>query len=210
MSGVTLWSVTFSEQPARPATQPLSLVVLVSGAGTLLQSLIAGQGPDYQISGVVSDKNCPALARAHDAGIGTHIVPLGTDREVWDAELAETVAALRPELIVSAGFMKILGRAFLERFPQQIINTHPALLPAFPGAHAVRDALASGVKITGSTVHFVDEGVDTGAIIAQRPVAVEEDDTEERLHERIKVVERELIVKVIQGIAHRTERARPD
>jgi phosphoribosylglycinamide formyltransferase-1 len=117
------------------------------------------------------------------------------DRESWDAALTEAVAAHRPDLVVSAGFMKILGPRFLDRFT--VVNTHPALLPAFPGAHAVRDALAYGVKVTGCTVHFVDAGVDTGPIIAQEAVPVRWHDDEESLHERIKEVERRLFIDVI-------------
>ena len=126
-------------------------------------------------------------------------MPLGPDRGAWDEQLAEVVAAAEPDLVVSAGFMKILGPAFLDRFEGVTINTHPAILPSFPGAHAVRDALAYGVKVTGSTVHFVDAGVDTGAIIAQQPVTVAPDDTEDSLHEKIKAVERELIVSVLRS-----------
>lgn len=175
-----------------------TIVVLASGTGTLLQALIEAQGC-YRIVGVVSDVDCPAIGRASDSGISTRVVQLGKDRDAWNVELADAVAAHDPDLVVSAGFMKILGGGFLSRFPSRIINTHPALLPSFPGAHAVRDALAYGVKVTGSTVHLVDEGVDTGPIIAQRPVLVEGDDDETRLHERIKQVERKLIVEVLNN-----------
>ncbi|WP_211271329.1 phosphoribosylglycinamide formyltransferase [Corynebacterium crudilactis] len=176
-----------------------TIVVLASGTGTLLQSLIEAQGT-YSIVGVVSDVECPALAKATEAGINTHIVPLSQDRGQWNIELADAVAASDPDLVVSAGFMKILGEGFLSRFPSRIINTHPALLPSFPGAHAVRDALAYGVKISGSTVHLVDAGVDTGPIIAQRAVSVEVNDDESSLHERIKQVERKLIVEVLNSV----------
>ena len=118
------------------------------------------------------------------------------DRAAWDGALRDAVAAHEPDLVVSAGFMKLLGPAFLEAFGNRVINTHPALLPAFPGMHAVADALEAGVKVTGSTVHFVDTGVDTGPIIAQEPVVVDPDDDESSLHERIKVVEREMLVGV--------------
>lgn len=175
-----------------------TIVVLASGTGTLLQALIDAQG-SYRIRGVVSDVECQALAKAEAAGIPAHVVPLGADRAAWNGELADTVASFDPDLVVSAGFMKILGAGFLSRFPSRIINTHPALLPSFPGAHAVRDALAYGVKVTGSTVHLVDAGVDTGPIIAQVPVAVEPGDDETRLHERIKQVERKLIVEVLNN-----------
>ncbi len=176
-----------------------TIVILASGTGTLLQALIEAQGA-YRIAGVVSDINCPAIERASDADISTRVVLLGTDRAAWNVELADAVAAYDPDLVVSAGFMKILGESFLSRFPSRIINTHPALLPSFPGAHAVRDALAHGVKVTGSTVHFVDSGVDTGPIIAQKPVMVVDGDDENLLHERIKQVERKLIVEVLNNV----------
>lgn len=125
------------------------------------------------------------------------------DRAVWDVALTEAVAAYDPDLVVSAGFMKLLGPAFLDRFGGRIINTHPALLPAFPGAHGVRDALAYGVRVTGSTVHLVDAGVDTGPILAQEAVAVLPGDDEATLHERIKVVERRLLAEVVAAVATR-------
>lgn len=172
------------------------VVILVSGTGTLLQALIdAAQG--YEILAVVSDKYCKAIQRATVANIPTVVVPLEGDRDAWNAQMVETVAGFDPDLVVSAGFMRILGPEFVHRFT--VINTHPALLPSFPGAHAVRDALNYGVKITGTTVHRVDEGVDTGPIIAQRAVPVEPGDTEETLHERIKIEERQLIVEVIKS-----------
>jgi phosphoribosylglycinamide formyltransferase-1 len=125
------------------------------------------------------------------------------DRDAWDAALTEATAAHNPDLIVSAGFMKILGPQFLSRFMGRILNTHPALLPAFPGAHAVSEALAYGVKVTGCSVHLVDAGTDTGPIIAQEPVLVLDDDDEATLHERIKVVERRLLVDVLAAVATR-------
>ncbi|GEB97661.1 hypothetical protein CFL01nite_11560 [Corynebacterium flavescens] len=124
---------------------------------------------------------------------------MGADRTEWNQRLVAAVEAGQPDIIVSAGFMKILGQAFLDRYEERIINTHPALLPSFKGAHAVRDALDYGVKITGSTVHFVDAGVDTGRIIAQQAVEIVENDDEASLHERIKVVERQLIVRVLRA-----------
>jgi phosphoribosylglycinamide formyltransferase 1 len=129
--------------------------------------------------------------------IPTFVLPVNdfSGRDDWDAALTESVAGHRPDLVVSAGFMKILGKRFLERFA--VVNTHPALLPAFPGAHAVRDALDYGVQVTGCTVHLVDAGVDTGPVIAQATVAVGGDDDESTLHERIKSVERELVVDVV-------------
>ncbi len=125
------------------------------------------------------------------------------DRATWSAALAHEIAAHRPDWVVSAGFMRILDSVFLDRFPQRVVNSHPALLPAFPGAHAVRDALAYGVKVTGCTVHLVDAGVDTGPIIAQQVVDVAPDDTEATLHERIKGVEWRLLPEVVGALVAR-------
>ncbi|MGW1129249.1 phosphoribosylglycinamide formyltransferase, partial [Streptomyces sp. NPDC002526] len=146
------------------------------------------------------------LERAERAGLPTFTcrVKDHATREEWDAALAEATAAHRPDLVVSAGFMKIVGKEFLARFGGRFINTHPALLPSFPGAHGVRDALAYGVKVTGCTVHFVDDGVDTGPIIAQGVVEVTEEDTPEgeaALHERIKEVERKLLAEAVGRLA---------
>lgn len=185
------------------------LVVLVSGAGTNLQALLeACADPAYgaKVVAVGADRHGIAgLERAEKAGVPTFVVrvPDYPSRQEWDAALTEAVAAHRPDLVVSAGFMKILGPAFLERFGGRVINTHPALLPAFPGAHAVPDTLAYGVKVTGCTVHLVDAGVDTGPILAQQAVEVHDDDDEASLHERIKVVERRLLVEVLQQLATR-------
>ncbi|KIX77737.1 phosphoribosylglycinamide formyltransferase, partial [Streptomyces sp. MBRL 601] len=153
------------------------------------------------------------LERAERAGIPSFVcrVKDHPDRAAWDRALTEAVAAYEPDLVVSAGFMKILGKEFLARFGRRVVNTHPALLPSFPGAHGVRDALAYGVKVTGCTVHLVDDGVDTGPIIAQGVVEVVEDDSAEgeaALHERIKDVERTLLVEVVGRLArngHRIE-----
>lgn len=181
------------------------LVVLVSGAGTNLQALLdACVDPAYgaRIVAVGADRHeAEGLARAGRAGVPTFVarVPDFPARADWDAALTELVAAHRPDLVVSAGFMKLLGPAFLARFT--VINTHPALLPAFPGVHAVREALAYGVKVTGCTVHFVDEGVDTGPVLAQEAVRVRWHDDEESLHERIKQVERRLLVDVVGRLA---------
>jgi phosphoribosylglycinamide formyltransferase-1 len=183
------------------------LVVLVSGAGTNLQALLeACADPAYgaKVVAVGADRHGIAgLERAERAGLPTFVVrvPDFPDRRGWDAALTEAVAAHEPDLVVSAGFMKILGASFLERFGGRIVNTHPALLPAFPGAHAVRDALEYGVKVTGCTVHFVDEGVDTGPVIAQEAVPVRWHDDEDALHERIKQVERRLLVEVVGRLA---------
>ena len=176
---------------------PLEIVVLVSGTGSLLQNILDHQDDSYRVVKVVADKECQGIERAAAAGIPTEVVALTEDRGEWNHRLVTAVGS--PDAVVSAGFMRILGAPFLERFEGRTINTHPALLPAFPGAHAVRDALAYGVKVTGSTVHFVDAGVDTGRIIAQRPVMVERSDDEASLHERIKAVERKLIVEVLRA-----------
>lgn len=172
------------------------MAVLVSGSGTLLQAILDHQG-FYRVDLVVADVECPALDRARSAGVRAEVVPLSGDREEWNRQLADTVASAEPDIVVSAGFMRIVGEAFLARFEGSLINTHPALLPSFPGAHAVRDALAYGVKVTGTTVHYIDAGVDTGEIIAQRAVDVRAGETEEDLHERIKEVERALIVDTL-------------
>ncbi|WP_233195657.1 phosphoribosylglycinamide formyltransferase [Corynebacterium sp. 13CS0277] len=197
------------------------VVILASGAGTLADAIMRGAaaptpGTRYEVVGLVSDTQCAALDKAAARGVPTAQVPLsaGADRAAWNVALASAVGEYHPDLVVSAGFMRILGEGFLAAFAPRIINTHPALLPAFPGAHAVRDALHYGVQVTGSTVHVVDGGVDTGPIIAQRPVEVLPGDTEEVLHERIKVVERALIVSVLRNdplaaIAAATRRRAP-
>ena len=182
----------------------LRLVVLISGTGTLLQALIdaiAAGGLSAEIVAVGADRAAEGLARAEAAGIPVfvHELARGADRTAWDRKLTELVAGFDPDLVVSAGFMKLLGPAFLDRFGGRVINTHPALLPSFPGAHAVRDALAAGVKVTGCTVFAVDEGVDTGPIIAQVAVPVLPGDDEASLHERIKRAERALLVAVVRN-----------
>lgn len=180
--------------------EPLKVVVLASGSGTLFQALIeAQQSVGFEITSLVTDVECTAIERAHIAGIPSHIVPLGQDRVAWDDQLRDAISRTNPELIISAGFMKIIGPATLAEFAGRIINTHPALLPLFPGAHAVRDALSAKATQTGSTIHFVDAGVDTGKIIAQRSIEINPDDTEESLHERIKVVERDLLVETVRN-----------
>lgn len=181
--------------------------MLVSGTGTNLAALLAAHSdPGYgaRVVGVVSDRSdAGGLGVAREAGVPTAVVaPVDfPDRVTWDGGLAQAVGVFDPALVVCAGFMRILGAAFLGRFPGRVVNTHPALLPAFPGAHAVRDALAHGVAVTGCTVHVVDAGVDTGPIIAQRPVEVLPDDDEAALHERIKTAERALLVEVVGRIA---------
>ena len=148
-----------------------------------------------------ADRPCAGLERAERAGIPTFVCRPAdhADRVAWDVALAGHVAAAGPRFVVTAGFMRILGPATLEA--ALVVNTHPALLPSFPGAHGVRDALAYGVKVTGTTCHVVDAGIDTGPIIEQRAVVVEDDDTEESLHERIKEQERDLLVSVVPRLA---------
>jgi phosphoribosylglycinamide formyltransferase-1 len=185
----------------------LRVVVLASGSGTLLQAMLDDLGPSVEIVAVGTDRPCEALERAARAGVAVFREDYnpdrvaGYDREGWNARLAAQIGTWDPDVVVSAGFMRILGTGVVTRFRGRIINTHPALLPSFPGAHAVSDALAYGVTLTGSTVHIVDDGVDTGPIIAQRAVPVIRDDTEETLHERIKTVERALIVDVLHQTA---------
>ena len=189
--------MTTPHQPV--ATARLNVVVLVSGTGSLLQAILDGQDEHYSVVKVIADVPCQGIERAQAAGIATEVVEMGADRTEWNKRLVAAVDTAQPGVVVSAGFMKILGKDFLDRFEGRTINTHPALLPAFKGAHGVRDALAYGAKVTGSTVHFVDAGVDTGSIIAQEPVRILAEDDEASLHERIKVVERELIVAVLRA-----------
>lgn len=188
-----------------PPCAPARLVVLASGTGSLLQSLLEAAVGEYpaRVVAVVTDRDCRAGAIAADAGIPTVAVALRDypDRRDWDAAITAATAAHDPDVVVSAGFMKILAPQFLSRFPGRVLNTHPALLPAFPGAHAVPDALDYGVRVTGCTVHVVDSGVDTGPILAQQAVEVLDGDDENALHERIKVIERRLLVDVLAAIA---------
>jgi len=178
------------------------VVVLASGSGTLFTSLAKHADQiGIHIVGLIAESEVPACERAREFGIPVTVVPFLEDRVKWDQNLATELSRLKPALIVSAGFMKILGPVVLRFHQGKIINTHPALLPNFPGAHAVRDALAAGVSETGATIHFVDKGVDTGEVIAQTRVKVEPGDTEELLHERIKQAERELLVATVSDIA---------
>ena len=171
------------------------IVILASGSGTLAQAICDAQ-LDADIVAVISDqRDAAVLDRAHRARIETFTIPMLPDRTEWDRELETLIAALKPNLVVSAGFMRILSHRITDRF--KIINSHPALLPLFPGAHAVRDALAAGATETGTTIHWVDAGIDTGKVIAQERVEILPGDTEESLHERIKIIERGLIVATI-------------
>jgi phosphoribosylglycinamide formyltransferase-1 len=178
----------------------MRIVLLASGSGSLAQSIIDARDSgklEVEILELISDKQSQAIERAINAGIPTRILPKSEDRSNWDAQIYESVSKLNPDLVVSVGFMRILSAEFVAMFPT--INTHPALLPKFPGAHAVRDALAAGVEVTGSTVHWVDAGIDTGTVITQKEVVVLAQDDEASLHERIKIVERELIVETLQS-----------
>ncbi|MCM4079899.1 phosphoribosylglycinamide formyltransferase [Paractinoplanes hotanensis] len=182
---------------------PARLVVLVSGSGSNLQALLdASADPAYgaQVVAVGADRaGIAGLDRAAAAGVPTFVdsVKAYETRDDWDAALAAHVAEFKPDLIVSAGFLKLVGPQFLAAFGDRYINTHNALLPAFPGIHGPRDALAYGVKIAGATLFFVDAGVDTGPIIAQVAVPVLDDDTEDTLTERIKVAERAQLVDFV-------------
>lgn len=183
--------------------------MLASGEGTLLQALLDSHLAE-RIAAVGSDvPDCRALARAQAAGVDTFCVPMESERPRWDGALRDALVTAGANVVVCAGFMRILGPAVLAEFDARIINSHPSLLPAFPGAHAVRDALAYGVKVTGCTVHLVDAGIDTGPILAQQPVFIADDDDEAALHERIKEIERVLLVDVVErfleGLSTRTE-----
>jgi phosphoribosylglycinamide formyltransferase-1 len=179
------------------------LVVLVSGAGTNLQALLdACADPSYgaQVVAVGADRSGTlAATRAREAGIDLFELSVSAfaDRESWDLAVTDAVTAYEPDLVVSAGFMKLAGAAFLAEFAGRYVNTHPALLPAFPGMHGPRDALAYGVKVTGATLFVVDDGVDTGPIVAQTVVDVADDDTDDALHERIKAAERVMLVETV-------------
>lgn len=193
-------------QPIHVAPRvPARLVVLASGTGSLLESLLAAAVGDYpaRVVAVGTDRDCRAVQVGASADLPVFTVRLADypNRAAWDLALTEATAVHNPDLVVSAGFMKILGSEFLTRFLGRTVNTHPALLPAFPGAHAVPEALAYGVKVTGCTVHLVDAGTDTGPVLAQEPVAVLDDDDEDTLHERIKTVERKLLVDVLAALA---------
>ena len=194
------------QQPFRvPPSAPARLVVLASGTGSLLASLVNAAVDDYpaRVVAVGVDRDCAAVDIASKSSLPTFRVRLPDypSRAAWDAALTEATAEHSPDLVVSAGFMKILGPHFLSKYVGRTLNTHPALLPAFPGAHGVGDALAHGVKVTGCTVHLVDVGTDTGPILAQEAIPVLDDDDEETLHERIKVTERRLLVDVIAAVA---------
>jgi phosphoribosylglycinamide formyltransferase 1 len=180
------------------------LVLLASGNGSTLQAILDAAA-DPAFGGVVvaagtDIKGCPAMDRAERAGVPTFAVQLGdfADRAAWNDALAEQIATFRPDLVVLAGFMRLLAPNVVRRF--RIVNTHPALLPAFPGPHAIRDALAARVDTTGVTVHWVDEGIDTGPVITQVVVPVQPADDEQTLRERIQAAEKPLYVNAIRQL----------
>lgn len=176
------------------------IVILASGGGSIAQAIIDAQQSgelSAEIVSVISDKsNAHVLKRATTAGIASQVIAMTGDRTDWDRQMHSALTQLQPDLVISAGFMRILSARCVADF--KIVNSHPALLPLFPGAHAVRDALATGVAKTGTTIHWVDSGVDTGPIIAQEEVEITPADTEESLHERIKIVERRLYVATLK------------
>lgn len=188
-------------------TRPLALAVLVSGRGSNLAALLSAIDRGScraRVVAVLSDREAaPALELAKSRGIETSVVSPKqyADRVAWDAALSDRLAALGPDLVVLAGFMRLIGTALLARFPGKIINVHPALLPSFPGLDAPAQAIAARVRISGCTVHLVDAGVDTGPVLAQAAVPVHEGDDAQRLHARIQVAEHALLPAVIDAIA---------
>lgn len=184
----------------------LSIVVLISGSGSNLRALLeACDNPLFpaKILGVGADSACSGLEHAEQFGVPTFVVDPKEfpSRELWAERLGESIGFLNPDLVVLAGFMKVLPAGFVSRFSPNLINLHPSLLPKFPGAHAVEDALAAGESVTGSTIHIVDQGVDTGPILSQREVSIAQGESKAELHERIKAVERVHIVDVVRDIA---------
>jgi phosphoribosylglycinamide formyltransferase 1 len=213
-SGLDAWwfwisSLIVTQEPNAAGSgseRRLRIAVLISGSGTLLQALLdaaAQAGAPFVVSAVLADREAPGLERARSAGVPTAVAALSdfADRQDWNEALGKAVDTFAPDLVVLAGFMKIVAEPLVSRYDGRMINTHPALLPAFPGAHGVRDALAHGVKVTGCSVILVDAGTDAGPIVAQRAVNVLDDDDEASLHERIKEVERDLLVDVVTRIA---------
>lgn len=181
------------------------IVVLISGSGSNMEALVeASRRGDVpgEVVAVVADRDCLGLGIADGYDIETvKLEPDGfASREEWNAALRDRIATFDPDLVVSAGFMRILSPTFVTAFEGRLINLHPSLLPAFPGAHAVREALEARVKETGTTVHFIDNEVDHGPIIAQERVEIEADDTEESLHERIKEREHELLPRICKDL----------
>lgn len=191
---------------------PVRLVVLASGSGSTLQAVLdAARAPEFPADVVAAGTDrpgCQAMKRAADCGIDIFEVALADhpDRAAWDAALAEEIGRYQPDLVVLAGFMRLLSAATVERFP--MVNTHPSLLPSFPGAHAIRDALAHGVKVTGVTVHRVDSGLDSGPILAQAAVPVLDGDTEDSLRERVQQAEKPLFIHTIHQLCTTIEESR--
>ena len=182
----------------------LRLVVLVSGSGTNFADLLERTRSgtlDAEVIAVGADRECGGVETARGAGIPTFVEPFAQPREAWSARIADRIEAFEPDVVVLSGFMRLLSAAAVERLAPTLINTHPAYLPEFPGAHGVRDALAAGATRTGASVIVVDAGVDTGPVLAQRRVPIEPGDDEATLHERIKGVERELLAGVLARIA---------
>jgi phosphoribosylglycinamide formyltransferase-1 len=176
----------------------MKVVILASGSGTLARAIFTAE-KNYEVAALVCDQpSAKVIDIANEFGIKVELLELGQDRAIWNQELLKLVSNYQPDLVVSAGFMRILAPQFVTTF--KTINSHPSLLPLFPGAHAVRDALAAGAVETGTTIHWVDEGVDTGKVIAQQRIAIKANETEESLHERIKIIERGLIVATIPQI----------
>jgi len=185
----------------------LRLVVLISGGGSNLRALLeASDDAEFpaRVVAIGSDRDAEGLAHAEESGIPSFVVPFGAfdSREAWGDELLDQLRQWQADLVILSGFMRLLPPRVVEALSPALLNTHPAYLPEFPGAHAVRDALAAGVSETGASVIIVDNGVDTGPVVAQRRVPVLPGDTEGRLHERIKVVERQLLVDVVLDVAN--------
>jgi phosphoribosylglycinamide formyltransferase-1 len=178
------------------------IVVLASGTGTLFAALLDSVVGNNIVGLVTDQPSARAVKIAQHVDIPVHKIALNDfeSRALWESELLRQVVELNPDLIVAAGFMRILSPAFVDRFPNQILNSHPSLLPEFPGAHAVRDAIKAGATVTGCTVHFIDQGVDTGKIIARARVQMLPGESEAELHERIKVVERTLLPQSVEQL----------
>ncbi len=177
---------------------PKRILLLASGTGSLAAAIFEAHNRgeiDADLVGLISDKQSPALALARQYGVKDLYIPIFSGRTQWDEEMFDRTEEIKPDLVVSVGFMRILSPRYVTTF--RAINTHPSLLPLFPGAHAVRDALAAGVRQTGTTVHWIDSGLDTGSVISQRSIEILSSDDESTLHERIKIVERALIVETL-------------
>jgi phosphoribosylglycinamide formyltransferase-1 len=193
---------------------PGNIVVLISGTGSNMVALMDACEADRvpgDVVAAVADRECEGIAIARRRGVATHVCPPGdfADRHSWSSALADAVRAYEPELVVSAGFMRILAPVFVDAFAGRLINLHPSLLPKFPGAHAVRDALLEGESVTGTTVHLVDHLVDHGTILAQRQVPIDPADDEGSLHRKIKLVEHDLLPEVCAAMLQGRSRPGP-